>query len=128
MKRLEDCDFESAAKALRPGHECSVKRPKTAQEIFDQAGGTNYHVPIDFDDGVQWLARVRRISNTQPPVINIRRTMDSEIATMQALFSAGIKVPQVYAPKTGGECLGLVVVLHADYLTRFEQQSSLFLH
>jgi len=31
-------------------------------------GGMNYHIEVSFDDGMKWIARIRRFNATSPPV------------------------------------------------------------
>jgi hypothetical protein len=30
-------------------------------------GGMNYHIEVKFEDGISWLARIRRFNATSPP-------------------------------------------------------------
>lgn len=59
-------------------------------------GGMNYHIPVHFEDGVTWIARVRRFNATSPPA-NVRDyIVRSEVATLKFLEAPDIPTPRVY--------------------------------
>lgn len=63
---IKDSDIADSAQALRPEHRYTAAHlPETASELA--AGGMNVHVPITFDDGVKWLARIRKPHFHGPP-------------------------------------------------------------
>ncbi|KAF9884428.1 carboxyl methyl esterase activity protein [Aspergillus nanangensis] len=59
-------------------------------------GGMNYHVEILFDDGVQWLARIRRLNATSPPPDLRDYIVQSEVATLQFLSKTNVPAPKVF--------------------------------
>jgi aminoglycoside phosphotransferase (APT) family kinase protein len=59
-------------------------------------GGMNYHVEIRFEDGVSWLARIRRSNATSPPPDLRDHIIRSEVATLQFLEKTGVPAPRVF--------------------------------
>ncbi|TID06597.1 hypothetical protein CH35J_000501 [Colletotrichum higginsianum] len=59
-------------------------------------GGMNYHVEICFDDGVQWIARIRRFNATSPPAQLRDYIIRSEAATLGFLEKTGVPAPRLY--------------------------------
>jgi aminoglycoside phosphotransferase (APT) family kinase protein len=60
-------------------------------------GGMNYHIEIQFEDGISWLARIRRVNATSPPADLQAYIMRSEVATLQFLRSkTKVPVAEVY--------------------------------
>ena len=53
-------------------------------------GASNLHLPVTFDDGVQWTARVRIEHQYSPPLWAMRRNLESEIANLSALNIKGL--------------------------------------
>lgn len=88
----------SRASQLRNDLSCHL--PQTLQ--YDRStrssvmGGINYHIEIQFEDGVSWLARIRRFNATSPPPDLRRHIMRSEIATLQFLEKTKIPAPRVF--------------------------------
>ena len=105
------------AEALRPGHTCMIAIPdaeelrdlpdKDAWDLMrryapDDNGGFsifNHHYMVDFDDGVRWMVRCRRMRKDRPDTNLLRLVMDSELETMDELRRAGIRIPQTYRPR-----------------------------
>lgn len=56
----------------------------------------NYHVQVRFDDGVTWIARVRRFNATSPPRALRDYIIQSEVATLMFLDKTGVPAPKVY--------------------------------
>lgn len=56
----------------------------------------NYHVTIVFDDGVEWIARIRRHNYTSPPKASRNLTIQSEVATLKFLEKVAVPTPKVY--------------------------------
>ncbi|GIK07109.1 hypothetical protein Aspvir_002764 [Aspergillus viridinutans] len=85
------------ASHLRNGVPCSLPQPLQ----YDHAkrtsvmGGMNYHIEIQFEDGISWLARIRRFNATSPPPDLRRYIMRSEVATLQFLSKTNIPSPRV---------------------------------
>ncbi|KAL2867699.1 aminoglycoside phosphotransferase family protein [Aspergillus lucknowensis] len=59
-------------------------------------GGMNYHIEIQFQDGISGLARIRRQNATSPPPDLRAYIMRSEVATLQFLSKTKVPVPQVF--------------------------------
>ncbi|EKV06388.1 hypothetical protein PDIG_70110 [Penicillium digitatum PHI26] len=59
-------------------------------------GGMNYHIEISFEDGVCWLARVRRFNATSPPLELQNYIIRSEVATLEFLGETKIPAPKVF--------------------------------
>ncbi|KAL8286585.1 hypothetical protein RQP46_004602 [Phenoliferia psychrophenolica] len=60
-------------------------------------GGTNVHIPIEFDDGAEWLVRLPQSTSASPPKVLADQSLSSEVCTYRLLKSVGIKVPNIYA-------------------------------
>ncbi|KAE8153349.1 hypothetical protein BDV25DRAFT_149605 [Aspergillus avenaceus] len=88
----------SRASDLRNGIPCSLS--ETLQ--YDRStrrtvmGGMNYHIGIRFEDGVVWLARIRRSNATSPPPDLRDYIIRSEVATLQFLGKTKVPVPKVF--------------------------------
>lgn len=59
-------------------------------------GGMNYHIPVSFEDGVVWIARVRRFNATSPPPVLRNHIIRSEVATLNFLQGTTVPSPRVY--------------------------------
>ena len=59
-------------------------------------GGMNYHIEVLFEDGVTWLARIRRSNATSPPAALRDHIMRSEVATLKFLEQTAVPAPKVY--------------------------------
>lgn len=86
------------ASYLRKGVSCSISQNlqydlSTRNSVM---GGMNYHIEISFDDGVCWLARVRRFNVTSPPLELQNYIMRSEVATLEFLGETKIPAPKVF--------------------------------
>ena len=66
-------------------------------------GGMNLHIRIVFEDGVTWLARVRRSNATSPPSYLQNYIITSEIATLRFLETTNIPTPRVWDYALEGE-------------------------
>lgn len=58
-------------------------------------GGMNYHIELVFEDGISWLARIRRSNVTSPPPELRDYILRSEVSTLQFLSRTSIPVPKV---------------------------------
>ncbi|KAI1472459.1 uncharacterized protein F4812DRAFT_408975 [Daldinia caldariorum] len=59
-------------------------------------GGMNYHIEICFDDGIKWIARVRRFNATSPPEALRDYIVQSEVATLKLLERTSVPAPEVF--------------------------------
>lgn len=66
-------------------------------------GGINLHLRIIFNDGVIWLARIRRTNATSPPPQLQNYILESEIATLKFLETVDIPTPRVWDWSTNAE-------------------------
>jgi len=102
--------LEQDLAVLRPGHSFVVKLPKTEDEIHAALNGGSYnlHYHITFDDGVQWMLRVRkdlsRVHRTKPGVTYVEYCWDDierEVTALQVMFANGIMtVSNAYMPSS----------------------------
>ncbi|KAJ5469741.1 hypothetical protein N7539_009359 [Penicillium diatomitis] len=88
----------SRASALRGGLTCSILQDlrydrSTRSSVM---GGMNYHIEISFDDGISWLARVRRSNATSPPAELRDYILRSEVSTLHFLGETQVPVPKVF--------------------------------
>lgn len=74
-------------------------------------GGLNIHIPISFDDGVEWMLRLNGYDRDHPPFGVLEYKRRSEVATMMALQSVTGLTPRVHGwgvgklSKTKGQSL-----------------------
>jgi hypothetical protein len=59
-------------------------------------GGMNYHIDLKFSDGVVWIARIRRVNATSPPLKVRDAIFSSEVATLKFLEQTGVPAPKVH--------------------------------
>ena len=101
---LDSIDFAvyaQAASSIRTGHSCTAPdRGAYAYEAFIGQGGSNLHLPLTFDDGVVWLARIRRVRWYNPSKEVLWANVDSEAATLRTMADRGIPVPGAYPAPT----------------------------
>ena len=88
----------SRASHLREGVDCSLSHELQYDRLRRSSvmGGMNYHIEIQFEDGVIWLARIRRVNATSPPSDLRRHIMRSEVATLQFLSTTKVPAPEVF--------------------------------
>ncbi|KAF8073780.1 hypothetical protein FPV67DRAFT_1576704 [Lyophyllum atratum] len=97
LSRVNVSALRERAAALRQV-DCTVPElsyDRESRSLF--MGGMNYHIPINFVDGVTWLCRIRRHSITSTPLAHQNRLILSEAATYRFLSSqTQIPVPEVH--------------------------------
>jgi hypothetical protein len=112
---LSDLDLDALKnelEVLRPGHTCEIAMPDITEIDEECHGGLNIHIPILFDDGVEWMLRLNGYDRDHPPFEVLEYKRRSEVATMMALQSVTDLVPKVYGwgvgklSKTNGESPG----------------------
>lgn len=93
------------ASSLRGGIPCKVTANLAEKHAYRQLehGGCNVHIPIQFDDGHEWMIRIR-YNHMGRPYEAMRMNIISELATMRALREGGMKVPAVWLPDLSEEC------------------------
>jgi hypothetical protein len=111
---LNDLDLDALKNELtilRPGHTAEITMPDITEIDEECHGGLNIHLPISFDDGVEWMLRLSAYDRDPPPMGLLEYKRRSEVATMMALREVTDLVARVYSwgvaklSKTQGECL-----------------------
>lgn len=59
-------------------------------------GGTNYHIDIEFVDGIIWLVRICCFNATSPPPLLRDYILHSEYATMKVLETTTVPSPKAF--------------------------------
>ncbi|KAI1132168.1 hypothetical protein F5Y10DRAFT_274984 [Nemania abortiva] len=96
ITKINTTALEARASHLR-GMPCSI--PPLQYDHANRSsvmGGMNYHVEICFDDGVRWIARIRRFNTTSPPLALRDYILQSEVATLKFLESINVPAPRVF--------------------------------
>ncbi|KAB8210694.1 hypothetical protein BDV34DRAFT_209340 [Aspergillus parasiticus] len=98
---LESLDLSallSRASYSSNGITCSLPQPLLDDRSARSSvmGGMNYHIEILFNDGVQWLARIRRFNATSPPPDLRDYIMRSEVETLQFLSKTKVPAPKIF--------------------------------
>ncbi|KIJ53611.1 hypothetical protein M422DRAFT_73901 [Sphaerobolus stellatus SS14] len=82
---------------LRNGMQCIIAPLiYDAENNWELMGGMNFHIPINFSDGVVWLCRIRRRNISTPPEAAQDLFLLSEVATYKFLSGIAVPVPKVY--------------------------------
>lgn len=73
----------------------------------------NFHMRIQFDDGVKWIVRIRRVNATSPPPDLRDHIIRSEVATLLFLAETDLPTPKVkgYALEGEGNAVGVGYIL-----------------
>lgn len=97
IKSIDTSALASRASELRGGIPCSIPPLHYDRATRSSVmGGMNYHIEVTFDDGVQWLARVRRSNATSPPPELRDYIVRSEMATLKFLEQTRVPAPKVF--------------------------------
>ncbi|CAI7572132.1 unnamed protein product [Penicillium bialowiezense] len=98
IERIDLLALTQRASSLRNGLACSVPRDlQYNRDVRNSVmGGMNYHIEILFEDGISWLARIRRFNATSPPPELRDYIMASEVCTLQFLSRTKVPVPKVF--------------------------------
>ncbi|KAI9839444.1 MAG: hypothetical protein M1819_002069 [Sarea resinae] len=87
------------ASELRNGIPCHIA-PLCFDDLessrWSVMGGMNYHIELKFNDGICWLARVRRFNATSPPPMVRDYIIKSEVATLRFLETTKVPAPKVF--------------------------------
>ncbi|KAM3451332.1 hypothetical protein MY3296_005373 [Beauveria thailandica] len=97
ISKINTAALEARATHLRSGVPCSIaplRYDRTTRSAV--MGGMNYHVEIRFQDGVVWLARIRRSNATSPPPALRDYIIKSEVATLLFLEKTRVPAPKMY--------------------------------
>lgn len=95
--KIDLAALRSRASHLRNGISCRI--PQLEHEKATRhsvTGGVNYHITIAFEDGVSWIARIRRLNATTPPPIIHDYMVKNEVATLKFLEAVDIPTPRIY--------------------------------
>ncbi|WVF66851.1 hypothetical protein IAT40_001593 [Kwoniella sp. CBS 6097] len=100
MSMLDADLIKLEVETLRPGHTVShVHLPDTVKSLaLGWRGSCNFHIEIDFEDGSNWMMRIRRRVVHRMPDAPLKLNIESEVATKQVLQQAGVAVPRAYLP------------------------------
>ena len=76
----------SRAGHLRNAMSCTVPPLRYDRDKRSSVmGGMNYHIEVTFEDGVKWIARIRRSNAASPPAVLRDYILKSEVASLQFL-------------------------------------------
>ncbi|KAM3516473.1 hypothetical protein NHJ13051_009880 [Beauveria bassiana] len=97
IKKIDTAALEARATRLRQGMQCAIAPLRYDRTVRSTVmGGMNYHVEIRFEDGVVWLARIRRFNATSPPPAVRDYIIESEVATLLFLEKTRVPAPKIY--------------------------------
>lgn len=97
FERINMPALTARASYLRHGTPCSAPPLRHNRGTEHSAmGGMNYHIEISFDDGIKWMARVRRFNATSPPPAVRDYIFQSEVATLNFLEKTRVPAPKVF--------------------------------
>lgn len=97
---LRDLNLDAlaaSASALRTGIFCSAVTP-----IFDKnalasvMGNVNYHIELRFEDGISWIALIKRGNASTPPAAVREYMIRSEVATYHFLEKTNVPAPKAF--------------------------------
>nr|XP_019050136.1 hypothetical protein I302_00557 [Kwoniella bestiolae CBS 10118]OCF29066.1 hypothetical protein I302_00557 [Kwoniella bestiolae CBS 10118] len=91
--------IKNEVESLRPGHLVeNVELTNTWRDLASNylQGQSNFHIKINFKDGISWFMRIRRRISRNYTDEPMRMNMESEVATMNALHDVGVAVPSAF--------------------------------
>ena len=104
MQKINFHELESKAYSLRNNIPCKVQDPRNgSNDKESMMGGMNLHIRILFEDGVSWIARIRRSNATSPPPQLRDHIIRSEVATLLFLENTNIPTPKMWGYALEGE-------------------------
>lgn len=112
--RVDTAALAARATQLRGGVPCSVPPFRYDRATRSSVmGGMNYHIIVTFEDGIRWIARIRRFNSTSPPPVLRDYIIRSEVATLQFLERTSVPAPKVldYAFEDDGSPVGVGYIL-----------------
>ncbi|KAK1770869.1 hypothetical protein QBC33DRAFT_575839 [Phialemonium atrogriseum] len=134
IEKINTPALVARASHLRQGIPCSIPPLQ-----YDRAtrisvmGGMNYHVEVCFDDGVKWIARIRRFNATSPPAALRACIIQSEVATLKvfdfALEQAGnpVGVGYILMEKLPGNSLRWAIATQEQRRKLMDQLADTFI-
>ncbi|KAI9737978.1 MAG: hypothetical protein M1834_009348 [Cirrosporium novae-zelandiae] len=97
LQKIDTAALATRASHLRSGIRCSVPSLQYDRSSRNSVmGGMNYHVEIHFEEGISWLARIRRCNATSPTTDLRDYIIRSEVATLQFLEKTKVPAPRVF--------------------------------
>ncbi|KAH7308943.1 hypothetical protein B0I35DRAFT_398230 [Stachybotrys elegans] len=97
IEKINTHALEARSSHLRQGIPCYIPPLHYDRATRSSVmGGMNYHVVVHFDDGVVWIARIRRFNATSPPPPLRDYIIQSEVATLMFLSHTDVPAPKVY--------------------------------
>lgn len=83
---------------------CTVATPNTNQETLSSfMGNVNYHVELLFNDGICWIARLKRQNASTPPAAVRDYMIRSEASTYGFLARTNVPAPRVFEVMVGSD-------------------------
>ncbi|CAI7610892.1 unnamed protein product [Penicillium palitans] len=98
IEKIDVFALTQRASSLRNGLPCSVVQGLQYNRALRSSvmGGMNYHIEVLFEDGISWLARIRRFNATSPPPGLRDYILSSEVSTLQFLSKTKVPIPTVF--------------------------------
>ncbi|KAI0845992.1 hypothetical protein F5Y00DRAFT_254938 [Daldinia vernicosa] len=97
IKKINTSALAARASHLREGIPCSILPLQYDRATRSSVmGGMNYHIEVCFDDGIKWIARVRRFNATSPPAVLRDYIVQSEVATLKFLERTNVPASKVF--------------------------------
>ncbi|KAK4652327.1 hypothetical protein QC762_610150 [Podospora pseudocomata] len=97
LQNFNTAALAKRASKLRNGTPCVVHLPDYQDLMM---GTRNYHLDVEFEDGVTWIARIRQPNTTPLPVRNYM--IKSEAATLGFLEKTEVPAPRVFDYRLDG--------------------------
>lgn len=97
MSRIPLTDIIGEAERL-VGTSCKGPEILSAENQEIVGHGCKIHIPLTFENGTNWMARVRKDYMRAPPHSAGKIALRSEAATFACLNKAGLPVPKVWLP------------------------------
>ncbi|WWC99078.1 hypothetical protein V866_005972 [Kwoniella sp. B9012] len=117
---LEVIDFEKVmeeVETLRPPHKCiSIDKFDSPYHVNPLNGSFNFHLLIEFEDGMNWMMRIRRKQSRSQPEAAIEMCHRSEIATMKAMWDSGVKIPKRYERPKDSQVSSELIYFYQDFV------------
>lgn len=120
LAKIDVSALAAAASEARHGMRCTVPALLPASDgapnldlVRSQMGGQNFHVDVEFGDGVVWLAPIRLDDPLLPPREVRDHVFESEVATLKFLEKTDVPAPRVhtYASESEAKLVGAPYVL-----------------
>lgn len=97
IEKINTPTLAARASHLRQGIPCSIPPLQYDRATRSSVmGGMNYHIEVCFDDGIVWIARIRRFNATSPPAALRDYIIQSEVATLKFLERTSVPAPKVF--------------------------------